>query len=335
MGIFGLAWGYVLGAVLHLGVQLPAALRLPARRYFSSLGLHLPAVRQVFRLMGPRLLGVAVVQLNFVVNAIIASGQPVGSLTSIKYAWAIMTMPQVVIAQAIAIAALPTFSAQVAQGNLDDMRRSLASTLRGVILLSLPASFGLILLSTPLITVLFQRGEFTEQSTEMVTWALFWFSLGLLGHGLVEILARAYYALKDTLTPVLVGVAAMSLNVLFSFWFSTLFERWGWMPHGGLALANSLATALEMVGLVVLMRRRLKGLEGKRVVQGALQSLTATLVMCVGILGWIWITQGWAPWVVAVGGVLVGAGIYAIVIFGLGVEEGRWLFKVLRSRFNG
>jgi putative peptidoglycan lipid II flippase len=332
MGIFGLAWGYVIGAGLHLGIQLPAVLRLPARRYYRSLGLYLPAVRQVVRLMGPRLLGVAVVQLNFVINAIIASGQPVGSLTSIKYAWAIMTMPQVVIAQAIAIAALPTFSVQVAQGNLDDMRRSLASTLRGVILLSLPASMGLILLSVPLITVLFQRGEFTEKSTEMVSWALFWFSMGLLGHGLVEILARAFYALKDTLTPVLVGTAAMSLNVLFSFGFSPLFERWGWMPHGGLALANSLATALEMIGLLVLMRRRLNGLEGKYVLHGTLQSLIATLVMCAGLWGWNTITQGWAPWIVALGGVVIGAGIYAVVIFGLRVEEGRWMIEVIKSR---
>ena len=92
------------------------------------------------RWMARRLLGVAIVQLNFVVTTLIASGQPAGSLTAIKVAWAVMTMPQVVIAQAIAIAALPTFSAQIARNAPDEMRTSLAATLRGVLLLSMPAT---------------------------------------------------------------------------------------------------------------------------------------------------------------------------------------------------
>ena len=104
MGVYGLAWGAVLGAILHLLVQLPAFLALPARRYSRTLGLSSPPLRQVGRLMAPRLLGVAVVQINFVVNTILATGQPEGSLTALKSAWAVMTMPQVVIAQAIAIA---------------------------------------------------------------------------------------------------------------------------------------------------------------------------------------------------------------------------------------
>ncbi len=137
--------------------------------------------------MGPRLLGVAVVQINFVVGTIIASGQPVGSVSSLTYAFQIMTMPEVAIAQAIAIAALPTFSAQVARGELVEMRHSLASTLRGVLLLSLPATFGLILLRYPVIALLYQRGQFDVQSTDMVAWALLWYTVGLVGHSVVEI----------------------------------------------------------------------------------------------------------------------------------------------------
>ena len=127
MGIFGLAWGAVLGAALHLLVQLPDLFRLPARTYLPTFGLDNAAVREVGRLMGPRLLGVAVVQLNFVVNTVIASGLSEGSLSAIKYAFQIMTMPQVAIAQAIAIAALPTFSAQAARGEHGEMRASLAA----------------------------------------------------------------------------------------------------------------------------------------------------------------------------------------------------------------
>jgi putative peptidoglycan lipid II flippase len=335
LGIFGLAWGYVLGAVLHLLIQIPATLRLPERKYFRSFGLGFPAVREVGRLMGPRLLGVAAVQINFVINTILATGMAVvGSLSSLKYAWAIMTMPQVVIAQSIAIAALPTFSAQVARGKLSDMRSSLASTLRGVILLSVPSTVGLILLREPIIGMLFQRGAFTAYSTELVSWALLWYTVGLLGHGVVEILSRAFYALHDTKTPVLVSVGAMSLNIVFSLLFSALFERIDWLPFGGLALANSLATAIEMGCLWVLMRRRLNGLEGKIIWDGFLKSALASIAMGMVIWGWLNLTQGQPYWLMATVGVVLGGVVYALSIVLLRVQEATAIRQYLHGRIR-
>ena len=105
-------------------------------------------------------------------------------------------------------------------------------TLRVVLLLVIPAAAGLILLRFPLVELLYQRGEFTARSTELVAWALLWFAVGLVGHALVEILSRAFYALHDTRTPVTVGVMAMGLNIVFSLLFTDLFTRIGWMPHG-------------------------------------------------------------------------------------------------------
>jgi putative peptidoglycan lipid II flippase len=332
MGIYGLAWGAVLGAGLHFLVQVPAFLRLPERHFSPNLGLHLPAVREVARLMGPRLLGVAVVQINAVVNAVLATAQPEGSLTAIRFAWAIMTMPQVVIAQAIAIAALPTFSAQFARGELSGMRASLAATLRGVILLALPATLGLILLREPVIAVLFQHGEFDVHSTELVSWALLWYTAGLVGHSIVEIVSRAFYAMHDTRTPVLVGTIAMSLNLLFSVLFSAWFERLGWMPHGGLALANSLATALEMAGLLYFMRRRLGGLDGRFLMSGVWPAILATLAMSLALWGWLAVSTGRSVWLVAAGGVLLGGAVYALGVFGLGVTEVQGLLRVIRAR---
>lgn len=329
MGIYGLAWGAVLGAGMHLLVQIPAFLRLPARRLRFTLGLKFPAVRQVGLLMAPRLVGVAVVQLNFVVNTILATGQPEGSLTAIKSAWAVMTMPQVVIAQAIAIAALPTFSAQIARGELGEMRRSLAGTLRGVIFLSLPASLGLILLRVPLISLLFERGKFDPQSSQLVAWALLWYAAGLVGHSLVEIVSRAFYAMQDTKTPVLVGAAAMSLNVILSLGFSAIFNRAGWMPHGGLALANSLATTLEMVALLLLMRRRLNGLNGMHILSGSAQATLAAVMMSLLLAAWLGWTKGSNVWVAAGGGIIAGGVIYAAVILVLKVPEARELLSML------
>ena len=318
MGIQGLAWGVVIGSAFHLLLQIPSLLRLPEWKYTPTLGLKSASVREVGRLMAPRLLGVAVVQLNFLLNTILASMQPEGSLTAINLAFPLMIMPQAAIAQSIAIAALPTFSAQVAGGRLEEMRSSLASTLRGVLLLAIPATVGLLLLRRPLVVMVYQRNAFDEISTNFVVWALVWYAAGLVGHCIVEIISRAFYALHDTKTPVLVGIAAMSLNLVLSLLFSYLFKQIGWMPHGGLALANSLATALESVGLLYLMRRKLKGLEGRNIWQGVLQAVIASAAMTAVLLLWLRFAPFTSSILLTLGGVAGGGLIYA---------AGLWLQK--------
>ncbi len=331
-GIYGLAWGAVLGALAHWGVQAPGLWRLPARRYWLTWGWDMPEVRRVFRLMVPRWLGVAVVQLNFWINVVLASSMPEGSLTAIQVAWAVMTMPQVVIAQAIAIAALPTFSAQAARGERASLRASLAFTLRGVLFLALPAAVGLIVLREPVVAVLFQRGAFDAHSTRLVAWALLWYTLGLVAHSLVEILSRAFYALQDTRTPVAVGAGAMSLNLGLSFAFAALFRAWGWMPHGGLALANTVATSIEAVLLMVLIRRRLRGFPWRAVGDGLLRSGLAAGLMGVGVAAF-WARFGgpgprWGPTLAALA---LGAGLYALAAAALAPQERAWAWAQLRA----
>src|SRR5512147_2948704 len=173
MGIYGLAWGVVIGAVLFLIIQLPALFKLKGD-YTFSLGGRNPDVRRVIQLMGPRVFGAAVVQLNFWVNNNLGSRMAEGSLISLYYGFMLMLMAQAAIAQSVAIAALPTFSAQYALGKVNEMRLSLASTLRGIFLLALPATVGLILLARPIVSMLYERGEFTTITAEMTAWALVW-----------------------------------------------------------------------------------------------------------------------------------------------------------------
>jgi len=277
---------------------------------------------------------VAVVQLNFWINVRLASLQPSGSVSAIQIAFALMLMPQAAIAQSIATAALPTFSIQVAKNKLDEMRNSLSATLRGILLLSIPASLGLVLLRKPLIEFFYQRGEFTSYSTKLVAWALLWYGIGLVGHAMVEILARAFYALHDTKTPVLIGIAAMTLNVLFSFSFSAAFKRLGWMPHGGLALANTLATGLEMVGLVLIMRLRLNGLNGKLIWTGILKAAIAGLLMAGAIQGWTFLTNSRPNWILAVGGVFIGIIVYLVSLALLKTTELGQLSQALRNKLS-
>jgi len=331
LGIYGLAWGAVLGAVLHLLVQLPGLLGLqPQLRFAPSLAN--PAVREVFTLMGPRLLGVAAVQLNFVVSAALASYWLEGSYTALNVAWQVFTMPQVIIAQAISIAALPTFSAMVARGELAAMRAALAETVRMILFLALPATLGLIFLSTPIIAFLFQRSEFTASSTQLVASALTMFTLGLASHSLVEILSRSYYALKDTWTPVWVGAGAMALNILLNFPLATYFQTFN-VPHAGLALANTLATTLEMFLLTWLLRRRLSGLDLGRVWPGLLRTLAASVVTA-GVL-WLWVTQTaeQPAWLAALGGVTLGGAAFGLAAYALKTPEAQLAVETVRKIF--
>jgi len=331
MGIYGLAWGTVLGATLHLMVQLPALIKLKFA-YKPVLGMEDPAVREVGRLMLPRLFGAGIVQLNFWVNTNLASLQPEGSLTAITSAFTLMLMPQALIAQAIAIASLPTFSAQVALGKLDEMRASLAATVRAVLLLSLPASIGLILLREPVIRFLYHGGRFGDRSTELVAWALLWYAAGLVGHCIVEIVSRAFYALHDTKTPVIIGVVAMSLNILFSLVFTRAFSSIGWMPHGGLALANSLATALETVVILILMQRRLHGLHGHAILDAVWKGALASTAMAFALYLWLMYSNHQPDWLITLVGLIIGAFVYGLVLFIFQTKEIKVLWQIINVR---
>lgn len=324
MGVYGLAWGVVIGAGLYLVVQLPSLFKLLTGQWSLvtiSLGLHDSNVRQVILLMGPRLVGVAVVQLNFWVNIWLASQMAPGSVSGLSYGFSLMLMAQAVIAQSVAIAAMPTFSAQHALGKQDEMRFSLASSLRGVILLALPASVGLMVLRQPIISLLYQRGEFDERSVQIVAWALLWYAAGMLGHSIMEILTRAFYAQHDTKTPVIIGTVAMLLNVVFSILFSRMFTSAGWMPHGGLALANSLATALEATALFVMMRKRLNGIEGVHILRAAIPSVTAAIGMTLALFGLLNVGVSFSVWVLVPICIVLGGGIYFVILWIMRVPE--------------
>ncbi len=331
MGIDGLAWGVVLGAAAHLLLQIPTLLK-QGGRYSPILGLNMAPVREVVRLMGPRLLGVAVVQLNFWVNIRLASEMQEGSVAGLTFAFIVMFMPEAAIAQSIATAAVPTLAAQYARQAFDELRASLAASLRGVLLLSIPASVGLVLLREPIVRLLYQRGEFNAHSTALVAWALLWYAGGLVGHSIYEVLARAFYALHDTKTPVIVGVVAMSLNVAFSFAFSALFKSIGWMPHGGLALANSLATALEAAILLALMRKRLNGLEGMKIWRAVFQGGIGAAAMGLILWGWMTYFAGSSAWLIGGGGILLGGFVYGMALLFLRVDEIHALVRYINQK---
>jgi len=327
-GVMGLAVGVTAGAALHLAVQVPGLVRHGAR-YLPVLDLASPDVREVGRLMAPRVVGTAIAQLNFVVNNSLASRMGEGAVSAINYAWMLMLLPQGVFAQAVGTAAFPTFAAQAAREEWTEMRRTLAATLRGVLFLCLPATVGLVVLAQPLVGVIFERGAFGSASTEAVTWAVAFFALGLAGHAGLEIIARAFYALHDTLTPVWVGGLAVALNIALSLALPGAFGWVGWPRHAGLALANAVATLFELGLLWALIARRMRGLEGRRTLIGCARFGLAALAMGAALVGWQALTARAATLVIGGGGVIVGALVYLGAAFLFQAEEPRMLAGLL------
>jgi len=165
-----------------------------------------------------------------------------------------------------------------------------------------------------------------------VAWALLWYAAGLVGHSIMEVLTRAFYAQQDTRTPVIIGVITMGLNVVFSILFSQYFESIGWYPLGGLALANSLATALEAAALFIFMRKRLNGIEGRSIADGAWRAGLAGLGMAIGLWMWIQLSGGMNRWLVALGGIALGGIVYLAGVTALKVPEIKMLIDAVRRR---
>jgi putative peptidoglycan lipid II flippase len=242
-----------------------------------------------------------------------------------------MLLPQGIFAQSIATAIFPTFAAQVAAGEVTQLRHSFGQIIRTILFLTIPAAVGLYLLRTPLIALLLQRREFTAESTALVAYALQFYAIGLVAHSLVEITVRAFYALHDTWTPVVVGIGAMALNIALSFWWV------GSLQHGGLALANSTATTLEMVLLLWLLRNRIGGLDGRRLLLATGRHLVAAGAMALavmGVLSWVQPHQPQEFWLTVLIGLPLAALVYGGSALVLRCEELAPLLGLVRRRLH-
>jgi putative peptidoglycan lipid II flippase len=303
LGVYGLVIGAVVGAALHLDAQL-FGLWWYGVQYRPILDIGNPSVREVGRLMAPRVMGLAAVQLNFWINTLLASSLHSGSLSALNYAWLLMLLPQGIIAQGVATAAFPTFASLEARGLIGELRRTLSATLRAMLFIVIPAAVGLFVWRVPLIRMLLQRGEFTSTSTELTAYALAFYAPGLIGHSVVEIVARAFYALHDTRTPVMISIGSMLLNAALSLALR------GPLGFGGLALANTIATTLEMILLAWLLTRRLHGLGWRSLAATVVRSTIAALIMALPLAWAIGHSAGTQAIIFGAVGLIAAAVIY-------------------------
>lgn len=338
--VYGLAWGAVLSAVLHLLIQLPGLRRIatqsPKLRFLPDWST--PGLRDVLLLMGPRVLGLGVAQINFIVNANFASRMTAGSLTVLTTAWTLMFTVLGVLGQSIGTAVFPTLSALAAEGDIAGYKERLATALRSVLFLALPATLGLIVLGGPVISFLYERDVWTAEDTAGTAWALAFFAIGVAGHASLEVLSRAFYALADSRTPVFVGVLSLISNIGLSLVFiqyigdpSSLARG----PFAGLALANSLTTLAEALVLWFLLRRRIGYLNDRYVLAGVLRTAVATTLMTIVIVLFTWLADGRMP--PGLMGI-IGAVLGVVVFFGgslaLKMEETRTVLGAVTRRFK-
>jgi putative peptidoglycan lipid II flippase len=336
--VFGLAWGAVLSAILHLGIQLPGLRTIPAARIRFLANWRIPGVAEVLKLMGPRVLGLGITQINFAVNVAFSSAMVAGSLSALNTAWFLMFFALGIIGQSVGSAVFPSLTALAADNDMTGFKERFAGALRGVLFLAIPATFGLMLLGRPVIAILFQRGEWTTQSTDATAWALTFFALGMAGHAALEVLSRAFYALADTQTPVVVGMISMISNIILSIVFirvigdPTSLERG---PFAGLALANSITTLLEGLALWWLLRRRIGDLRDGYVGDGVVKTLGAALIMSAALVGLNTLATGRLslPVVAIIGGPL-GIGVFVGASILLGLDEPRSIVGMIVRRIR-
>jgi putative peptidoglycan lipid II flippase len=273
--VYAWATAAVAGGLLQWAFQVPFAWRL-GMRFRWRLNLGDPALRKIGALMVPGVFGVGITQINVLVGQYLASGLAQGSIASLYLAGRLNELTLGVFAISVATVVLPLMSRQAAAGRPQQMLDTMNFALRQVTLITLPAAVGLVMLRTQLVQVLFQRGSFDAASTEMTAAALWGYSIGLVGYAAVRIVAPGFFTLKDTRTPVIVGAVALAVNVVGCL---LLMRVWG---HAGIALANSIAAYVNLALLLVLLRRRVGPIGGRRL----LASVTR-LALAAVIMGWV------------------------------------------------
>ncbi len=337
MGVEGLAVGVAVGSLAHLVIQLPN-LAAVGQRYDITVSLRHPGVRRVAWLMGPRTLGLAAVQVNFIASTLLASTLPEGSVTAYNYAFQLMQVPVGVVGVSIAIALFPRMSRDAALGRVREVRGQLAQALRVLLFVAAPLTAIMIVLRDPLTAVFFQYGLFSAQSTQRTAGALLFFTIGLGAQVLVPVLARSFYALQDTRTPVLWAVVAVALNVPLMAWLA------GPMGVDGLALALSVTATLEVIGLIWALRGRLGGLHGAAIARSFVRSAAAALAAALAMLGGLELVEVWVTGLVtnALGRVAVllvlsavGVAIFLGVAAALRSPEIGEVRRLIGARFTG
>lgn len=334
-GIAAFSLGVALGSILSFMVQIPALKRV-GLRYYLSFDLRNRSFQEIMTLMVPMVAGLGVVQFNLFVAQNLASNLGPGVLSALKLAQRIMNLPIGIFAVSIGTVLFPTLTVLSAKGEWGLFKRSTSLGLRAIFFLTLPATLGLMAIGENAVTLLFQHGNFTPAMTWLTSQALFYYTIGISAYSAVQVLDRSFYALKDTVSPVVAAVISIALNIALSIWLV------GSMGFQGLALAYSLAGIANLVLLLMGLRFKLGQIGGKTILVSLGKSCAAALVMYLGVrlvMHWLvgampYMTATNLAWSLAAS-ITAGALLYGVISLGFNTEEGRLVLSIIRVRMPG
>jgi putative peptidoglycan lipid II flippase len=332
IGIQAFAWGVLIGAFVNFVIQAWGVLRL-GFRYRWVFDLYHPGLVRIARLMLPVAFGVGLSQLNLIINqTFLASLLPAGDINALRLASRIMLTP-VSLASSLAITLLPNLTELATQGRLDAFRQYLSTGLRVVIFVTLPSSVGLLLLGHPLVAALFRHGRFDAHNVTVTAGALTFYTLGIVAYGGIEIVVRGFYAVQDTRTPVIIDAVVVVTGFLLSWVLLHV------MAQNGLALAYSLVGYLNLLLLTIWLSRRIRGLDGRRVLRTLVRSAMASLIMGFGLelaltAAGPWLTEGRAlvRGLLLLGVIGLGMAVYGLAARRLHLEEYDMIARRLKRR---
>jgi len=272
--IMAVAFAALAGGIGQIAIQWPA-LRREGFRYQWLFDPWDPGLRRVLLLMGPGTIGLAATQVNLFVNTLLATSQGTGAASWLTYAFRLMYLPIGLFGVSIGTAVLPAVSRHAAAGDTAGIRNTVSRGLAMMLMLNIPATLGLMVLATPIVRLLFERGLFLPADTAATAAALRWYAVGLIGYSAVRIASPTFYAIGSSRTPAIVSVSAIAVNVVASV---ALVRAIGFQ---GLALGTSIAAIVNAALLLWLLRSRLGGLDGRRLLVTALKVAASSIVMAV------------------------------------------------------
>lgn len=273
------------------------ALRREGFRWRPVLDPAERGLREVVGLMGPATVAGAALQVNLLVNTVLATGEGTGAVTWLTLAFRLMYLPLGVLGVSIATVTLPAVSRHAASGDLAAVRETVSRGLRLMLAVMVPAAVGLAVLATPVVRLVFEHGEFTAADTPATARALVFYAPGIVGYAAVRLTAPVFYAFGNSLTPAGVSIATVALNVALNLALVRL------MGYPGLALGTALASWFNAGALLVLLHRRLGGIDARR-----LADRLARICLAAGIMGAaVAAAEGMAGEVAAAGGLLTAA----------------------------
>src|SRR5215203_508946 len=330
--IAAMAIGVLIGGIGQILIQSPL-LRKEGYRYQPVLDVREPGLRQVLILMGPGTLGLAATQINVFVNTVLATGEGTGAVSWLNYAFRLMYLPLGIFGVSIATAAMPGIARHAARDDVPGMRHEVASGIAMMTVLNVPATIGLIVLARPIVAMLFQRGAFTARDTDATAAALMCYAIGLTGYSVVKVISPTFYALHESRKPVMVSAVSVLINAALNIMFV---KRFGYL---GLAVGTSLTALLNATVLLGMLRSRLGGIEGTRLIGAFTRSLAASLVMAATavaldvLLGRVLPGGAVALQAIRVGSTIAGAaGMLLAASWMLGPHEINNVLRALGSR---